>query len=344
MTRRRSAVRARVVLGLVAAGGTCFAQDREADAERLFREGQKLLEERRYGEACPKLEAAYHKDGQLGTLMNLAFCHKEQGSIWYAWLEFREAEVMAIAKQKDDRRAFARKQLEELERSLPKVVVDNPQKVPITEILVEDKRVPEADHGAVFTAEPGQRKITFRAVGKKQAVLLVNVVKSEKAQKIAVPAMTDLGPEDLPPPPPPPAPAPPAPPPPPPPRDAVAKPPPEQDPGGTQRTLAYAALGVGAAGVIVGGVTGVMTITNPCATTFRSKGSACDEDPSQERRANTTGLISTIAFAAGATLATTGVVLLVTAPKKKQASHESAANRELRPALGLGWAGMHGTF
>ena len=92
--------------------------DKDADAERLFREGQKLLEERRYGEACPKFEAAYKKDQQLGTLLNLAYCHKEQGATWLAWVEFKEAEVKATELKRNDRRDFARQRMAELEKSL----------------------------------------------------------------------------------------------------------------------------------------------------------------------------------------------------------------------------------
>jgi hypothetical protein len=134
-----------LALVLVAGGvSSAHAQTREADAERLFREGQKLMEERRYGEACPKFEAAYKKDGALGTLINLAFCHKEQGAIWYAWLEFREAEVKATELNRPERRDFAHARLTELEKNLPKVVIDNPRKVPLTEVLVEDRKVWEA--------------------------------------------------------------------------------------------------------------------------------------------------------------------------------------------------------
>ena len=56
----------------------------------------------------------------LGTLINLAFCHKEQGASWYAWLEFREAEVKATELNRADRRDFAHARLVELEKQLPK--------------------------------------------------------------------------------------------------------------------------------------------------------------------------------------------------------------------------------
>ena len=39
-----------------------------ADGERASREGQKLLEERRYGEACPKFEQAYKKAQKRGEI------------------------------------------------------------------------------------------------------------------------------------------------------------------------------------------------------------------------------------------------------------------------------------
>ena len=192
MQRRTAALVALVAAGLIV--GTprvAWAQDREVDAERLFREGQKLLEERRFGEACPKFEAAYSKDHSLGTLINLAFCHKEEGALWYAWLEFREAEVKATELNRPDRRDFAKQRLTELEKQLPKVIIDNPRKVPLTDVLVEDRKVWEAERGAVFAAEVGTRRFIFKARGRKNGALLVNIVKGEKLQHVTVPDMEE---------------------------------------------------------------------------------------------------------------------------------------------------------
>jgi hypothetical protein len=325
-----------ITIALVCASGHAAAEDKDADAERLFREGQKLLEERRYGEACPKFEAAYAKDRQLGTLINLAFCHKEQGSIWYAWLEFREAELKAGEMKRFERRDFARERLNELERSLPRVAIDNPKKVTLVEVLVEEKRVPEAEHGSTFTAEEGKRKFTFRAKGKKSATVLVPIgAKSsdkQHIQRVPVPEMVDGEDESALPP------------------TAVGTPPPVEsvfppsggssasDPGAgsAQRTL-----GLGGAAVVVGGVTGVMTLTNPCAQNFmHDKSPSCSQ--SDRDGGDTTSMISNVSLIVAGAAGATGLVLLLTAPSRPS----SPAGKEgvIRPQLGVGWAGLRGTF
>lgn len=316
-----------------------FAQDKEADAERLFREGQKLLEERRYGEACPKFEQAYRKDGQLGTLLNLAFCHKEQGATWYAWLEFREAEIKATELGRNDRRDFAKGQLPALEKSLSKLVVDNPKNIPLVEVLVEDKRIPEAEKSLPFAAEPGQRKLTFRAKGDKVGTLLVNLPKSDKVTHVTVPEMTD---------------------------DAAAKASPTSgaahDDGvqsratvpaaraespstqSSQKTLAMGAFGVAAVGGIVMIVAGIMTLTNDCAALGDE--SKCVNDPQnkagdEERsRGDTTGWVANIGGGVMVLGAAAGAVLWFTAPKDT----EKTSGVRLSPRIGLGYAGLGGSF
>ena len=314
-----------VPLAMLFASGNATAQSQDADAERLFREGQKLMEERRFGEACPKFEAAYTKDRQLGTLINLAFCHKEQGAIWYAWLEFREAEVKATELNRPDRRDFAKQRLAELEKQLPKVVLDNPQHMPLTDVLVEDRKVWEAERGAVFAVEAGQRKFVFRAKGKKQASALINVVKGDKAQHVVVPDMEDGGGE--------------TPPPPPPPTGGNTEPPkpeaPSSDshPGSTQKTIGWVGIGVGGVALAIGAFYGIKTFSSPCAN-----GKKCPT--ADQTDANRSGTISNIAFVLAGIGVIGGGVLILTAPSAPQ----TQAKIVVSPQIGAGWAGLTGTF
>jgi hypothetical protein len=89
-------------------------------------------------------------------------------------------------------------------------------------------------------------------------------------------------------------------------------------PTSMRRVAAWAVLGVGAAGVVVGGVTGAIAM---------SKRSALDEDPAcadrlcppshtdQVNSLNAMRNVSTVAFIAGGALAATGLVLVLTAPR-----------------------------
>jgi hypothetical protein len=317
------------LLVVVACPRSASAQDREVDAERLFREGQKLLEERRFGEACPKFEAAYNKDHSLGTLINLAFCHKEQGAIWYAWLEFREAEVKATELNRPDRRDFAKQRLAELEKQLPKVVIDNPQKLPLTDVLVEDRKVWEAERGAVFAAEAGQRRFIFKARGKKNGALLITITNGSKVQHIVVPDMEDGSDE-----PPKPEPTP----------GEMPKPeaPAATQPsdGSTQRTIGWISIGVGGVAAIVGSIEGISTLSSPC-----SGGKTCL--PDEKSSANTSATIADIGFIVAGLGIVGGIALIATAPSSAPAAPSSSSARSkltLTPRLGPGWASIVGTF
>lgn len=315
-------------------GASAQTPEKDADAERLFREGQKLLQERRYGEACPKFEAAYGKDHQLGTLLNLAYCHKEQGATWVAWLEFKEAEVRATELKRPDRRDFARQRMAELEKSLSRAVIDRSPKGEPTEVLVDDRRVPEAEKGVPFAIEPGQRKVTFRAKWKKDNTTMVSVAKSDRPQHIVVPPMEDDDPVPV-----------------------IATPtpePPKNDgppaepprPGATQRTIAIALGAVGIVGLGVGAVTGVMALSNDCATGGRATARCPGSDQASKDAVSSgesTAAISTVGFIAGGAALTGAVLLYLTAPKAKATSSQESRARVV-PELGAGWAGVRGTF
>ena len=89
-------------------------------------------------------------------------------------------------------------------------------------------------------------------------------------------------------------------------------------PATTRRTLGWVALGTGAAGLVVGGVTGVLVLTKQHALDDSGcrnadncpKSLAGDVDSYNSMRA-----ISTVSFIAGGVLAGAGLVLLVSAPR-----------------------------
>lgn len=311
--------------------------DKETDADRLFKEAQTLMEQRRFAEACPKLELAYKKDQQLGTLINLAYCHKEAGVPWISWVEFREAEAKAVEQRRDDRRDFARAKMKEIEKNLSKLVIDLRPGVELVEVDVEDRRVYDAEKGVPFAAEPGPRKMTFHAKGKKPAVLLVpvNPVKESqsKVQHIAIPELTDEAP--------------------------IGALPPDNNTGPTrptdpttpatpekksswsgQKTLAVVAGVVGLGGIAVGSVFGMKTFNSPCNRAELKPGDpapagrpSCSED--QRDQASTDGAFSTIGFVAGGVLLGGAVVLWITAPSRGPSAQVTVGPR---------WAGLSGTF
>lgn len=334
MISRRSLLRSAAVLSLTLSTSIAYAQsDRDADAERLFNEAKALMEQKKFADACPKLESAYRKDGAQGTLLNLAYCHKEMGSSWLAWTEFREAESKATDPKRKD---FARDKMHEIEKekALSKVVVDPQSKYDLVEVFLEDRRIFDAEKSSPFFAEPGQRKAIFHAKGKKPAILLITVPPAkEKMLHIQVPEMVEEeagapplvvdGPGAVAPP--------------------TSTPPPaaEKSSWSGQKTLAVVAGVVGVGGLAVGSIFGLKTMTGACADGPEVKGGGrCTSE--DRASASTDGTISTIGFIAGGAFLAGAVVLWITAPSGKQVGLTKPVR--VMPSIGAGWAGLNGTF
>jgi hypothetical protein len=84
-----------------------------------------------------------------------------------------------------------------------------------------------------------------------------------------------------------------------------------------QTTLGIAALGVGSAGLIAGGVTGVLVLTRRASLIDACPDGHCSAAYAGELDTyRTLANVSTAATIAGATLAATGIVLLLTSPRE----------------------------
>ncbi len=111
--------------------------------------------------------------------------------------------------------------------------------------------------------------------------------------------------------------------------------------GGTQRTLSYVAFGVGAVGLVVGGITGFMAIgkhgdlSNACPSGTCSPAQQSDIDSY-----HTLGTISTVGVVVGVVGVAAGAVLLLTAPKQEA----KPAAAWVSPYVGPGSVGAVGRF
>src|SRR5690348_3697323 len=68
------------------------AQSSAAEAEQLFRDGKKLMNEGKYAEACTAFETSNRLDPSVATLLNLANCREKNEQLASAWSAFLEAE------------------------------------------------------------------------------------------------------------------------------------------------------------------------------------------------------------------------------------------------------------
>jgi hypothetical protein len=234
-------------------------------AEALFREGRDLMKGGKLDEACPKFAKSMDLDSKLGTLLNLAVCHQKQGKTATAWAEFTTARTRAQREDRDERAEFAAQRIAELEAKLSHVVISSGAG-PGVAITLDGKPLAAAMLDTKLPVDPGKHVVEATASLKKPWSKEVDVPPGPAEVPIAVPMLADA-----------PAPAP-TPVPTPPPAPVVAPAPmpapapaPRGDDGGVDggAVLAWTGFSVGGVGLVVGAITGGLTL---------SKGSSLKDD------------------------------------------------------------------
>jgi hypothetical protein len=297
-----------------------------AAAEALFSEGKRLMDEGKYADACPKLAASQRLDPGTGTLLNLATCYESAGQVASAWSTWLSAASSARTAGQSDRETLARERATALEPRLGRLTIVVPAEERPEGLSVERDGVAlsSATWGTALPTDAGDHRIVVKAPGYEPYETSVTVVDAQAAET-TIPALVKL-PE------PPPAAAEPAP----------AAVPADQGGRKSTKTLGYVLGGVGVVGLGVGTVFGILAIS----TNDQSKGeclppayTACSSAGVDLRnQALTYGNVSTVAIIAGAALTATGVVLVVTSPKK------TATAARLEPTFGGGRLVLSGAF
>lgn len=97
---------------------------------------------------------------------------------------------------------------------------------------------------------------------------------------------------------------------------------------GSQRTFGFVALGVGGAGLIVGGVTGLLAMNKHSSLESQCPNGLCPKDQSAALNSyRTLGTVSTVGFIVAGVGAAAGLTLILTAPKESKAHAEQSAPR-----------------
>lgn len=115
------------------------------------------------------------------------------------------------------------------------------------------------------------------------------------------------------------------------------------------KTIGYAALGVGAAGVVVGGIFGVLAISAHSSIAGSCTNGSCPTSENDDISSyHTKGTISTIGFIVGGVGLAAGAVLILTAPKAHADADarigKSTSPAFISPYIGPGSAGVVGRF
>ena len=289
------------------------AQSAAAASQQLFQDGAALLKAGKVHDACLKFAESEKLDPQLGTLLNLAACHEQEGKVASAWGEYTELAGVAGKKGDKKRAAYATKKLAELDKQLPHLQLEVPAGT--TELAVDGVALGQAAWGSSLPTDPGQHEIAYWAPGKKRGVETVSLAKGES--KVAkLPALLEepivkFTHEPEPEPTRPVVASGPAP--------AATAPPAKQ--GGTPlRTAGFVVGGLGVVGLGLGAAFGVMALGSKGDVDTGCAGNQCSQaglDAASNARTQAT--ISTIGIAAGGVCLAAGVTMVLLGGKRSEA-------------------------
>jgi hypothetical protein len=301
------------------------AQGDVARAEDLFREGKRLLGQKRYDDACPKFAESARLEASSGVELALGICYEGQGKTASAWGAFTRAQSLARRDGRHDRETSARQRAHALEPRLSRVTFTVPpatSALPGLEVLQDGVLVGNASWSESLV-DPGPHTVEVKAPFHVTYNQSFNVSDYGARVTVTVPPLAAT-----------PAPVPVA---------VVAASPP--------RTSVWKPAGivVGAtavAAVVVASVVGVVAIDD-ASDVHRACPSASCGDASAVSENQTAGHLadaSTALFITGGVLAASGAVMFWLLPGRTGEGAPPPVSLALRPVIGPGSVGFAGTF
>jgi len=300
--------------------------DDKAAAQAMFDDGRRLMDQGKYAEACPKLEASNRLDPGAGTMLNLAACYEKNGQTASAWVTYTDAATASRERHPDwAQRADAR--VKALYPTLSHLTIDVPNAPSGVAVTRDGKPLDAGSFGAAMPVDPGHHVIDATAPNKKafhqevevpakagQASVTVKLEDAPVAQNgnnpVVVTPITPTTPEDT-------------------------------NRGAGMRIAGLATLGVGAAGIVVGAIFGGLAIgkKNEAAPNCTSDFSRCNTTgKASVDDALTFGTVSTVGFIAGGVLAAAGITIFLLAPKSpKSEAHVTASVSPFGLFIGGAW-------
>jgi len=313
------------------------APDAAALAQVLFEEGLALARDKRFDAACPKFEESLRLEAKTGTAYNLARCYEVSGRVASAWATYQEAARLARADKDAARAEKAREAHEALAPRLARltVVVPEAHRLVGLEVVRDGLVLAPSAWDVAVPVDPGDHVIVARAPGRRPWRQAVTIGEERVNESVTVPLLEVEPPPSSPPPQAPPSAAtapvrpPPAP---------VAPPPvsPPPEPSTVGPTLMWTGFAVGAAGTLVGTITGAVVLARAGQLE-----DGCTDDwchPDLESDLDTTvalAHVSNIGFVVGAVGLGLGLVAWVTSDGDAGAER---AVRAIHLTAGLGSA------
>ncbi len=165
------------------------AGDTRAQADDEFNEGKRLMDTGDTAAACAKFAHSQELDPKLGRLLNLAFCHEQEGKTASAWNEYNGAAALAEQKGQDERVEFAREHAAAVAKKLSFVHLDVPANAAVVE--VDGTGLSRDRWPTPLPFDPGEHKVVTSAPGKKPRSLVVVVDSTPGIQEFRISPLDD---------------------------------------------------------------------------------------------------------------------------------------------------------
>jgi tetratricopeptide (TPR) repeat protein len=269
---------------------SAFAQESVARAEALFRAGRDAMRTGDYARACEQFRESDRLDPQPGTKLNLGGCEEKRGRLATALDLFRVVERELPAA--DQRAIIAKERVAAIDKRIPRVTFELAPDAPAgTVVRLGQVEMAKATLGVEMPLDPGSHEVVVSAAGFSEKRFSLDLAEGERRKVEVAP-----GPKEA---------------------DGITSDPgpTPEPPASSNKTLAYVLGGVGIAGVVVGGVAGVMTLQKKSIADDN-----CDDAlkicTAEGKDANdagrTLGTISTVGFVVGALGLGAGAYFLLT--------------------------------
>jgi hypothetical protein len=187
----------------------CYASTARADvetneerAERFFHEAEQKFDGGDVAGACAQWAESLRLAPKLGTLLNLALCHEQQGKLATAWTEYHRGAAWAAQTGQKDRQDFAHQHAMVLEKKMPRIMLQLPRAREIGTLEIDGEPLPEADWYLPIYLDPGDHTIAVSAPGKVRRAIGISVLPFPSAQAVTIAPLQDEPPPPAPPPPP----------------------------------------------------------------------------------------------------------------------------------------------
>ncbi len=284
-----------------------------AEAQQLFAEGREAVKHGDFALAVDKLTRSVQLHPAAGTLLNLAAAEEQLGKLVSAAQHFDDA--LRLLPGEDERVAIAKQGLDRLRARIPTLRIDRAAGQP-PELVIRVEGAPLAasaigapqpmDRGsyAIVTSAPGREDRSYR-------------IKLDDGARVTL--VVEAGPPL-----------------------AVAPPPVAKKGPTAAQTAGFAVLGVGVAGLVIGGVTGALAIVEKNhAASACPEPSRCDAAGLEASgRAHTFAGVSTGAFVAGLAGTAAGVTLILAGGESSSPAAPPPRSATLSPWFSPQGAGL----